>query len=63
MPLKKLHSDLHDTLAYLEIETPTSFQRKTIPIIKSGANVYCTATENSGKTTTLIPYHRAKIKM
>jgi len=54
MPFKKLHSDIQDRLAYLEIETPTPFQSKSIPIIKSGTNVYCTASKDSGKTTTLI---------
>ena len=54
MPFNKLHSDIQERLAYLEIETPTPFQSKSIPVIKSGVNVYCTASKNSGKTTTLI---------
>ncbi len=54
MPFKKLHSDLQETLASLEISTPTSFQQKSIPVIKSGSNVYCIAPEDAGKTTTLI---------
>lgn len=54
MPFKKLHPHLQEMLAHLEITTPTALQRKSIPIIKSGANVFCTAPKDSGKTTTLI---------
>ncbi|WP_299436380.1 DEAD/DEAH box helicase [uncultured Aquimarina sp.] len=49
-------------LAYLEIATPTSFQSKSIPVIKSGANVFCTAEKDSGKTTTLILTTLQKLK-
>ena len=62
MPFKKLHSDIQEKLEYLEITTPTPFQSKSIPIIKSGANVYCTASRNSGKTTTLILTTLQKLK-
>lgn len=54
MPFKKLHPEIQEKLARLEIETPTPFQTKSIPVIKSGANVYCHAEKGSGKTTTLI---------
>ena len=54
MPFKKLHKDILDKLEHFAIEKPTSFQQRSIPIIKSGANVYCTAPKDSGKTTTLI---------
>lgn len=54
MPFKKLNPDILETLAKLEITTPTPFQVNSIPVIKSGANVYCTAPKDSGKTTTLI---------
>lgn len=54
MPFKKLHSEIQEKLERLEIETPTPFQSKSIPVIKSGANVYCTAPKGSGKTTTLM---------
>lgn len=54
MPFKKLHPEIQEKLAQFEIETPTPFQSKSIPIIKSGINVYCTAPKDSGKTTTLI---------
>jgi superfamily II DNA/RNA helicase len=54
MPFKKLHSDIQEMLAKQEITTPTPFQNSSIPVIKSGANVYCTAPKDSGKTTTMI---------
>ena len=54
MPFKKLHRDIKEKLESLEIITPTPFQSNSIPVIKSGANVYCTAPKDSGKTTTLI---------
>ena len=62
MPFKKLHSDIQEKLELLEITTPTPFQSKSIPIIKSGANVYCTAPKDSGKTTTLILTTLQKLK-
>ncbi|WP_405604767.1 DEAD/DEAH box helicase [Polaribacter sp. Asnod1-A03] len=61
-PFKKLHPHLKEILESLEISTPTPFQVKSIPIIKSGANVFCTALENSGKTTTLILTTLHKLK-
>ncbi len=54
MAFKKLHSYLLDVLERLAIEDPTPLQKNSIPVIKSGANVYCTAPKDSGKTTTLI---------
>ena len=54
MPFKKLHADILEVLAHKEITTPTPFQSKSIPVIKSGANVYCIAPKESGKTTTII---------
>jgi len=62
MPFKKLHSNIQDTLESQEITTPTPFQSKSIPVIKSGANVYCTAPKDSGKTTTLILTTLQKLK-
>jgi superfamily II DNA/RNA helicase len=62
MPFKKLHSNIKDTLEYLEIITPTAFQSKSIPVIKSGANIFCTALKDSGKTTTLILTTLQKLK-
>ncbi|UMB61210.1 DEAD/DEAH box helicase [Lutibacter sp. A80] len=62
MPFKKLHPEIQEKLTDLKIETPTSFQRKSIPVIKSGSNVYCTAAKGSGKTTTLILTTLQKLK-
>ncbi len=62
MPFKKLHSNIQEKLENFEITTPTPFQSKSIPVIKSGANVFCTASKNSGKTTTLILTTLQKLK-
>jgi len=62
MPFKKLHSDIQEKLESLEITTPTPFQTNSIPVIKSGANVYCTAPKGSGKTTTLVLTTLQKLK-
>lgn len=62
MPFKKLHPDIQEKLVDLEIDTPTPLQSKSIPIIKSGANVYCMGPKGSGKTTTLILTTLQKLK-
>lgn len=62
MPFKKLHSNIKETLENLEISTPTPFQSKSIPAIKSGANIFCTASKGSGKTTTLVLTTLQKLK-
>ncbi len=62
MPFKKLHPYLKEKLEFLEITTPTPFQSKSIPVIKSGVNIYCTAKKGSGKTTTLILTTLQKLK-
>lgn len=62
MPFKKLHPYIKEKLVSLEIDSPTPFQKASIPVIKSGANVYCTASKNSGKTTTLILTTLHKLK-
>ena len=62
MPFKKLHSDIQEALSRLEIITPTPFQSRSIPVIKSGANVFCIAPKDSGKTTTLILTTLQKLK-
>ncbi|MFK7814435.1 MAG: DEAD/DEAH box helicase [Maribacter sp.] len=54
MPFKKLHPYLLEMLERFSLETPTPFQKRSISVIKSGANVFCTAPKDSGKTTTLI---------
>ena len=62
MPFKKLHADIQEKLNTLNIETPTPFQSTSIPVIKSGANVYCTAPKESGKTSTLVWTTLQKLK-
>ncbi|QTE23113.1 DEAD/DEAH box helicase [Polaribacter cellanae] len=62
MPFRKLHPHLKEKLATFEITAPTPFQKASISTIKSGTNVFCTALENSGKTTTLILTTLNKLK-
>jgi len=62
MSFKKLHPHLLEALERFSIETPTPFQKSSIPIIKSGANVFCTAPKERGKTTTLILTTLHKLK-
>jgi superfamily II DNA/RNA helicase len=62
MPFKKLHSSIKEKLESLKIITPTPFQSKSIPLIKSGANIFCIAPENSGKTTSLLLTTMQKLK-
>lgn len=62
MPFKKLHSNIKEMLTSLEIVTPTPFQSASIPVIKSGANIFCTAPKGSGKTTTLVLTTLQKLK-
>ena len=54
MSFKKLNAPLKETLAHLEMEQSTPFQKKILPRIKSGANVFGIAPEGAGKTTALI---------
>jgi superfamily II DNA/RNA helicase len=62
MPFKKLHPEIKEKLEELEITIPTPFQKASIPVIKSGANTYCTAPKDSGKTTALILTTLQKLK-
>jgi len=54
MPFKKLIEPLVDSLNRLGFEEPLGFQKKCLPKIKSGANVFGIAPEGAGKTTTLV---------
>ncbi|WP_298476245.1 DEAD/DEAH box helicase [uncultured Maribacter sp.] len=54
MPFKKLHPSLKEALERLLIESATPFQKKVIPKIKSGANVFGIAPKESGRTTAMI---------
>lgn len=62
MSFKKLHPHLLEALEGLSIENPTSFQKSSIPVIKSGTNVFCIAPKDCGKTTTLILTTLHKLK-
>ncbi|MCI2228523.1 DEAD/DEAH box helicase [Polaribacter sp. MSW13] len=62
MPFKKLHPHLKERLTSLEINIPTPFQSKSIPVIKSGTNVFCTAPKDGGKTSTLVLTTLHKLK-
>ena len=62
MPFKKLHPEIKEKLVELEINTPTLFQTKSIPVIKSGANIFCVAPTDSGKSTALILTTMHKLK-
>ncbi|MGB2129466.1 MAG: DEAD/DEAH box helicase [Flavicella sp.] len=61
-PFKKLHPSIQELLIQLERNTPTEFQSKSIPIIKSGQNVFCNAVKGSGKTTTIVLTTLQKLK-
>ncbi len=62
MAFKKLHPTIKEFLEHQAIAIPTPFQKASIPVIKSGANIFCTAPENSGKTTALILTTMHKLK-
>lgn len=62
MPFKKLHPHLREALERNKLETPTNFQIKKIPLIKSGSCVFGIASKDSGKTTTLILTTLHKLK-
>ncbi len=62
MPFKKLHSEIKEMLESQDITIPTPFQKASIPVIKSGANIYCTAPKDSGRTTTLVLTTLQKLK-
>jgi len=62
MAFKKLNPHLLERLKDFSITEPTALQKKSIPVIKSGANVYCTAPKASGKTNTLILTTLQKLK-
>jgi len=61
-PFKKLNLQIQEKLVEQQITTPTAFQIKSIPVIKSGTNIYCISAKDSGKTTTLLLTTLQKIK-
>ncbi len=54
MSFKKLNPPLKEALDQLGYEGPTPLQKKILPKIKSGADLYALAPAGSGKTTALI---------
>ncbi|HET8753589.1 MAG TPA: DEAD/DEAH box helicase [Salinimicrobium sp.] len=54
MGFKKLDEPLKEAIERLNYEFPLQFQEKLLPKIKSGADLFIIAPENSGKTTAMI---------
>ena len=54
MSFKKLNPVLKSTLEEMGLESANAFQKKALPKIKSGADLYMIAPKGSGKTTALI---------
>lgn len=54
MSFKKLNHVLKSTLQEMGLESANAFQKKALPKIKSGADLYMIAPKGSGKTTALI---------
>lgn len=54
MSFKKLNTPLKEALERLGYDEPLPFQKKVLPKIKSGVNVFGIAPEGSGKTSTII---------
>lgn len=54
MSFKKLKPELLEALETNNITEPTAFQKKILPKIKGGANVFCIGEKDCGKTTAII---------
>ncbi len=54
MSFKKLNPSLKEAIDRLGFEAPTPFQKKILPKIKSGTDLYALAPGGSGKTTAMI---------
>ncbi len=54
MSFKKLNPLLKEAISGLGYENPNSFQKKALPRIKSGTDLYLLAPKGSGKTTAMI---------
>ncbi|WP_150450920.1 DEAD/DEAH box helicase [Arenibacter lacus] len=54
MAFKKLLPPLNEALERLEVTSPTEFQKKVLPKIKGGANLFGIAPDGAGKTTAMI---------
>ncbi|OIQ23951.1 DEAD/DEAH box helicase [Lacinutrix sp. MedPE-SW] len=62
MSFKKLNPEILEALETNGFEAPTPFQKKVIPIIKGGANVFCIGNKGCGKTTAIIISVMQKLK-
>jgi len=62
MSFKKLNPQILEALEFNNFEAPTPLQKKALPIIKGGANVFCIGSKGSGKTTTIIISVLQKLK-
>ncbi|APG59915.1 DEAD/DEAH box helicase [Christiangramia salexigens] len=54
MSFKKLNEHIKERLSEKGFDSPTPFQKKALPVIKSGADLYGIAPEGAGKTTAMI---------
>ncbi len=54
MSFKKISEEFKENLLRLEISKPTEFQKKAMPLISSGANVFGFSPDGTGKTAALL---------
>jgi len=62
MSFNKLIPSLKEIINQQGFESPTDFQKKTIPLIKGGGNIFGIGPKNSGKTTATIISTIQKLK-
>ncbi|WP_290699388.1 DEAD/DEAH box helicase [Lacinutrix sp.] len=62
MSFKKLNPEILEALEINNFEAPTPLQKKVLPIIKGGANVFCIGSKGSGKTTAIVISVMQKLK-
>ncbi|WP_055445836.1 DEAD/DEAH box helicase [Lacinutrix mariniflava] len=62
MSFKKLNPEILEALEINNFEAPTPLQKKALPVIKGGANVFCIGSKGCGKTTTIIISVLQKLK-
>jgi superfamily II DNA/RNA helicase len=62
MSFEKLNTEILEALETNNFEAPTPLQKKALPIIKGGSNLFCIGSKGSGKTTTIIISVMQKLK-
>ena len=62
MSFKKLNPEILEALEINNFEAPTPLQKKALPVIKGGANVFCIGSKGCGKTTSIIISVLQKLK-